>query len=73
MINAGFVDFLFTGVAVLPELLLIAGYVEAALLLFVPLLIGACLFSMYRQQTGEAAAVPEDIAETDAAVTMPPS
>jgi len=27
MINAGFVDFLFTGAAIIPEVLMIAGYV----------------------------------------------
>lgn len=39
MINAGFVDFLFTG------------HPGPALLLFIPLLIAACLVSMYREQT----------------------
>ncbi len=61
MINAGFVDFLFTGVAVVPEVLLLAGYAGPALLLFIPLLIAACLVGMYRQQvappqTGDEAA-----------------
>lgn len=50
MINAGFVDFLFTGVAIVPQLLLFTGYIGPALLLLIPLLIGACLVSMYRQQ-----------------------
>ena len=50
MINAGFVDFLFTGVAIVPQLLLITGYIGPALLLLIPLLIAACLVSMYRQQ-----------------------
>lgn len=55
MINAGFVDFLFTGAAILPQILLFTGYIGPALLLFIPLLIAACLISMYREQT----AVPE--------------
>lgn len=58
MINAGFVDFLFTGVAIVPQLLLFTGYIGPALLLFIPLLIAACLISMYREQT---AAVEEKV------------
>lgn len=56
MINAGFVDFLFTGVAIVPQLLLFTGYIGPALLLFIPLLIVACLISMYRQRI----AAPEE-------------
>ncbi|MBY0270233.1 MAG: hypothetical protein K2X06_10210 [Burkholderiales bacterium] len=55
MINAGFVDFLFTGAAILPQILLFTGYIGPALLLFIPLLIAACLVSMYREQTTAAA------------------
>ena len=51
MINAGFVDFLFTGVAIVPQVLLFTGHPGPALLLFIPLLIAACLVSMYREQT----------------------
>jgi hypothetical protein len=51
MFNAGFVDFLFTGAAILPQILLFTGYIGPALLLFIPLLIAACLISMYREQT----------------------
>ena len=51
MINAGFVDFVFTGSAIVPEVLFFAGYVGEALLL-VPMLIAACLISMYYQQVG---------------------
>lgn len=54
MINAGFVDFLFTGVAIVPQLLLFTGYIGPALLLLIPLLITACLVSMYRQQIAES-------------------
>lgn len=54
MINAGFVDFLFTGVAIVPQILLFTGYIGPALLLFIPLLIAACLISMYREQTTAA-------------------
>lgn len=50
MINAGFVDFLFTGAAIVPELLFFAGYVGEAILLLVPMLIAACLISMYHDQ-----------------------
>lgn len=53
MINAGFVDFLFTGAAIVPQLLL-----------FIPLLIAACLVSLYRQQT---AAAEENAAGNEAA------
>ena len=49
MINAGFVDFVFTGSAIVPEVLFFAGYVGEALLLLVPMLIAACLISMYHQ------------------------
>jgi hypothetical protein len=52
MINAGFVDFVFTGAAIVPEVLFFAGYVGEALLLLVPMLIAACLISMYHQQVG---------------------
>ena len=51
MQNAGFTDFLFTGLAIVPAVLLLTGYVGLAMLLFIPLLIGACLVSMYQQQT----------------------
>jgi len=71
MINAGFVDFLFTGAAILPEVLMLAGYVGEGMLLMVPLLIAACLISMYRQQIApeassaapDADAFGEDTAE----------
>lgn len=48
MINAGFVDFLFTGAAIVPEALFFAGYVGEAMLLMIPMLIAACLISLYR-------------------------
>jgi len=50
MINAGFVDFLFTGAAIVPEVLFFAGYVGEAILLLVPMLIAACLISTYHDQ-----------------------
>jgi len=53
MYQARWVDFLFTGLAVVPMLLLFTGHPGPALLLFVPLLIGACLAGMYEQQTSE--------------------
>lgn len=49
MINAGFVDFVFTGAAIVPEVLFFAGYVGEALMLLIPMLIAACLISMYHQ------------------------
>lgn len=58
MINAGFVDFLFTGAAILPQILLFTGYIGPALLLFIPLLVAACLISMYQQEVK-----PEEKAE----------
>lgn len=61
MINAGFVDFAFMGVAVVPEVLLMAGYVAEALVLMVPMLIGACLLGLYHQK------VHTDEPEEDAA------
>lgn len=64
MINAGFVDFLLTGAAIVPQILMFTGHPGHALLLFIPLLIAACLISMYREQT---AAAKED-ATGDAAV-----
>jgi hypothetical protein len=60
MINAGFVDFLFTGAAILPQILLFTGYIGPALLLFIPLLIAACLISMYREQTSKVAEIGEE-------------
>lgn len=51
MISAGFVDFLFTGAAIVPQVLMFTGHPGPALLLFIPLLIAACLVSMYREQT----------------------
>ena len=63
MINAGFVDFLFTGAAILPQILLFTGYIGPALMLFIPLLIAACLISMYREQTsGESQETTEEAA-----------
>ncbi len=56
MFKARGVDFLFTGLAVVPGMLLFSGHPGPALLLFVPLLIGACLAGMYEQQ---AAAQPQ--------------
>jgi len=51
MYKARWVDFLFTGLAIVPGMLLFTGHPGPALLLFVPLLIGACLAGMYEQQT----------------------
>ncbi len=62
MTNAGFVDFLFTGTAILPEVLLLSGYVGEALLLLVPMLIGVCLLSVYYDKTAGSSA-PDEVAE----------
>lgn len=67
MINAGFVDFAFMGVAVVPEVLLLAGYAAEALLLLVPMLIGACLASLYFQQLPDASG--EDVSASVADAT----
>jgi len=48
--HSRWVDFLFTGLAVVPAALLFHGHPGPALLLFVPLLIGACLCGLYEQQ-----------------------
>lgn len=51
MVQAGVVDFVYTGAALLPLVLLCNGHVAAALLL-VPVLIGACLLGDWGQQYG---------------------
>lgn len=66
MVNTRGVDFLFTGLAVVPAVLLLTGHLGPALLLFVPLLVGACLAGLYEQKTAEA---PQ--AEAEAAVPEP--
>ena len=43
MIKAQLTDFLFSGVAVLPAALAVAGHIDMAMLVFCPLLIAACL------------------------------
>jgi hypothetical protein len=45
--GAPLAEYLFTGVAVLPATLTWAGHFDAALLLFMPLLLGACLTAAY--------------------------
>ena len=72
MENAGLADFLFTGLAVVPGVLLLTGHVGAAILLFIPLLTGACLFSMYQQQMREAQKAA-DSAVPDARAVLQPS
>ncbi len=63
MINAGFIDFLFTGAVIVPAMLMFGGHVGEGLLLLIPMLIAACLFSMYHQQVS----AEESTAEVDAA------
>ena len=43
-------DFLFLGVAILPAVLMVAGYLDVAFIFFCPLLIVACLHGMYEQK-----------------------
>lgn len=64
MINAGFVDFLFTGTAILPEVLLLSGYIGEALLLLIPMLIGVCLLSVYYDKTAGSSA-PDAAVDAD--------
>jgi hypothetical protein len=63
MINAGFIDFLFTGAVIVPVVLMFGGHVGEALLLLIPMLIAACLLSLYLQQIS----ADESPAGTDAA------
>jgi hypothetical protein len=42
-------DSLFVGVGVVPLVLLVGGLADIALLLFIPLLLGACLCGMWEQ------------------------
>ncbi len=71
MQNAGLADFLFTGLAVVPGVLLLTGHVGPAILLFIPLLIGACLFSMYQQQMREAQKTADSALPDTRAVLQP--
>ncbi|MBX3651267.1 MAG: hypothetical protein KF771_07825 [Burkholderiales bacterium] len=63
------VDFLFTGLAVVPGMLLFSGHPGPALLLFVPLLIGACLAGMYEQQTSAQTQQDAGAAEPQSTLT----
>lgn len=71
MSNVGFVDFLFTGVAILPEVLLFAGYIGEALFLLVPMLIGVCLLSMYYDKTAGSSA-PDEVTDADDPASLTP-
>ena len=42
-------DFLFVGLGIVPAALLLGGHLDIAILLFVPLLITACLFGAWEQ------------------------
>jgi ABC-type polysaccharide/polyol phosphate export permease len=65
MINAGFIDFLFTGAVIVPAMLMFGGQVGEAILLLIPMLIAACLFSIYHQQVS----ADESPARADAAAS----
>ncbi len=54
-------DFLFIGVAVLPALLMVAGYLDVAFIFFCPLLIVACLHGMYEQKVEPAEQKPKPL------------
>ena len=71
MQNAGLADFLFTGLAVVPGVLLLTGHIGPAILLFIPLLIGACLFSMYQQQMQAMQEAADSTLQDTGAVLQP--
>ncbi len=61
-------DFLFIGVAVLPAVLMVAGYLDVAYIFFCPLLIAACLHGMYEQKMEPIEQQPLRDAETPSAL-----
>jgi hypothetical protein len=67
---AGITDFLFTGLALLPAVLLLFGHAGPAMLLFVPLLIAACLSGLYQQQVAEPESADTQ-PQPDAAIAPP--
>ena len=50
-----FVDFLFTGTSVVPATLIFAGEVGMAIMMFLPLMIAACLTSKRLDEVHDAA------------------
>ena len=52
------VDFLFTGIAVVPGAMIFAGQPGMALMVFCPLLIGACLSAVYLGDQPDATSRP---------------
>jgi hypothetical protein len=52
--------FLFTGLAVFPLALAVAGHIDAALMLYTPLLIGACLSAAAERELTAPARVRTD-------------
>jgi hypothetical protein len=52
MRKARLIDFLFTGAAVFPGTLVIAGRPDVAIIALCPLLIGACLAAAYLERAG---------------------
>jgi hypothetical protein len=56
-------DFFFVGLGVLPVTLLLNGYPELAVLLFVPLLLLACLFGVIEQVEGGMARTRDEAGE----------
>ena len=59
-------DFLFIGVAVLPAVLMVVGYLDVAFIFFCPLLIVACLHGMYEQKVEPAEQKPQPLRDTGA-------
>jgi hypothetical protein len=59
-------DFLFIGLGILPVVLAYAGHPDVAIMLFVPLLIAACLCGMHEKAGEQAVAKPGSAEEPDA-------
>jgi HAMP domain-containing protein len=66
MKNGRFADFFFVGLGVLPVTLLLSGYPELAVMLFVPLLLAACLFGAMEQIEGAIARTRDEARKHDA-------
>lgn len=63
-------DFLFIGLGILPVVLAFAGYPDVAIMLFVPLLIAACLCGMH--ETAQADRMEVDSSNATGAAGGPP-
>lgn len=63
-------DFLFIGLGILPVVLAFAGHPDVAILLFVPLLIAACLCGMH--EAAQADRVEDDVSAASSDAGGPP-